>query len=415
MRPKNPPHLPPNAVEDTASTDAESDDELTALRRERDALAAQVSELSLFREVVEHLPLGVGVWAATGRTPGDMTLLYVNDRAALEWGDAFARRVGQTVREAVPEALSAPAPFNLPVMWHRVALSATPEVIDPLPYGAPHAPDGWLRVHCVPAGPKRAAMVFDNISRHVRTERELQHVNRELEHRVHERTERLDELNRELTSFSHTVSHDLRAPLRSVSGFAEALLEDFGDALPEEARDYVNRILGSAEVMNARIEGLLVLSRISQTRLMKEKVHLSIRVEKVWARLTAHLDATRAVELVLEHELCVVADPRLVDALLENLLGNALKYTHGTDPSRIQFGRAYARQGWAFFVADDGVGFDPQHAELMFRPFQRLHRSEAFAGSGIGLATVQRIATMHGGRVWSTVNAEGGATVWFTL
>lgn len=385
------------------------------LRRECAELRGDVGQLSAFRALADHLPYGVGLWRADGPDPGDMQLLYTNDRAALEWGEEFAQMVGRTLREAVPEALEAPAPFNLPVMWHRVAISATPEVVDPLPYGDPDQPRGWLRAHAVPAGDNLVAMVFDNVTRHIRAERQLHELNRALEQRVRERTARLDDLNQELTAFSYSVSHDLRAPLRTVLGFADALAEDCGDNLGEEGRDHLRRITGAARSMRDRIEGLLLLSRLSRTRMMSETVHLSERVEKICQRCIRSTGAERTITLDVQRGLEVHADPRLIDLLVENLIGNAVKFTATTDPSTIRFGIAKARGTMAFFVADDGVGFDPVHAEKMFKPFQRLHRDTEFPGTGIGLATVQRIVHMHGGRVWAESAPNEGTTLWFTL
>ena len=385
------------------------------LRTECATLRGDAASLEMFRDLADHLPYGVGIWRAESVDPGDMRLLYTNDRAAREWGEEFAQQVGRTLREAIPEALDAPAPFNLPVMWHRVATSTMPEVVDPLPYGDPEQPSGWLRAHAVPAGDQLVGMVFDNVSRHIRAERQLQDLNRALERRVLERTAKLDDLNQELSAFSYSVSHDLRAPLRSIQGFADALREDFGDELDPEALAYLGRIDAAGARMKARIEGLLTLSRLSQTRRLSETVHISDRVEKVGRRLLASLAEDRDVSLEVQPGLEVHADPRLIDGMLDNLIGNAIKFTRGTDPSTIHFGLAHTRGTMAFFVADDGVGFDAQHADKMFKPFQRLHREADFPGTGIGLATVERIAHMHGGRAWATTNDEGGATIWFTL
>ncbi len=389
--------------------------EARALQAECVELRRENEHLTMFRVLADNLPLGIGLWRAEGVDPGDMRLLYTNDQAALEWGEDFAQQVGQVLRDAIPEAMEAPAPFNLPVMWHRVATSATPEVVDPLPYGDPEAPNGWLRAHAIPAGDNLVGMVFDNVSRHIRAERQLQDLNRALERRVRERTARLDDLNQELAAFSYSVSHDLRAPLRAIQGFSDALREDFGEDLDQDALEYVGRIDSAAARMRARIDGLLALSRLSQTQRLAETVHISERAEKVARRVMRAAEEERDITLQVQPGLEVHADPRLIDGLLENLIGNAVKFTRGTDPSTISFGIAHTRGTMAFFVRDDGVGFDAAHADKMFKPFQRLHRDEDFPGTGIGLATVQRIVHLHGGGVWATANEEGGATVWFTL
>lgn len=394
-----------------------------ALARENAALKAELAQLRAaatavqsdavtFRALADNLPYGVSIWRAHGTQAADLELRYVNPRASLEWGEEIGRKVGETLASALPEALEARGPYSLPGMWLRVARSGTPEMIDPLPTGPPDQPHGWLRAHAVPAGPDTVAMVFDNVSRHIRAERQLRALNNELEHRVRERTARLDDLNQELEAFSYTVSHDLRAPLRAVIGFAEALDEDFGETLPAEARHYIAHIREGAGNMRARINGLLTLSRLTRHELLVETVPISERVEKVLARICPE---GRQVRLDAEPGLEVRADPRLVDLLLENLLSNALKFTRTRELAILRFGRGVSRGRRAFFLRDNGVGFDSAHAERMFKPFQRLHTSGQFPGTGIGLATVQRIAHSHGGRAWAEGQPDAGATLWFTL
>lgn len=375
-------------------------------------LEREVAELRQFRELIDNLPYGVGLWQSQSHDPGEMVLRYVNPRASLEWGTDVATKVGQTLRTAFPEALNAPAPYNLAQTWNRVARSGTPETVDPLPYGPLDHPDGWLRAHTIPAGPGMAAMVFDNVSRHIRAERQLRSLNNELEKRVRERTGRLDDVNKELEAFSYTVSHDLRAPLRAIRGFAQALQEDFGDSLDPDATTYLQHILDGAESMRERIQGLLALSRLTRHEISVEPVSISLRAEKVFSRLPL---GDRQVEVSIQPDLEVRADPRLVDLLLENLFSNALKFTVTREVAHIEFGLASDQDRTRFYVRDNGIGFDNRHAQKMYRPFHRLHSDTRFPGTGIGLATVQRIVKMHGGSIRADGRPGEGATFWFTL
>lgn len=403
---------PSDELQRLAAENAALNAENAALRQQLAAFERSQAEERSFRALCDNLPYGVGLWSSHGSEPGTLRLEYVNPRASLEWGTEIEGKVGQSLQDALPEALAAEGPYSLPAMWNRVARSGTPEMVDPLPYGPPDRPQGWLRAHAVPAGENRVAMVFDNISRHIRAERQLRQLNNELERRVRERTARLDDLNKELEAFSYTVSHDLRAPLRAIIGFAEALEEDFGETLPEEALQYLHHICEGGLNMRARINGLLTLSRLTRHELLVETVPISERAEKVFSRLQ---DPTRAATLKVQPGLEVRADPRLVDLLLENLLSNALKFTRDRDSAVIEFGMGRSRGTTAFFVRDNGEGFDNAHASRMFEPFQRLHTQGRFPGTGIGLATVQRIAHSHGGRAWADGEPGVGATFWFTL
>jgi light-regulated signal transduction histidine kinase (bacteriophytochrome) len=222
--------------------------------------------------------------------------------------------------------------------------------------------------------------------------------------------------NAELESFSYSVSHDLRAPLRSMDGFAQALIEDYGGQLDDTARDYVQRVRDASQRMAGLIEGILELSRIVRQDMHREPVDLSAMAQEVLDSLAAQ-EPQRQVDIHVAGGLVAECDRRLLHVVLDNLLGNAWKYTSKHPQARIEFGRREAAEGAAacYFVRDDGAGFDMKYSGNLFGAFQRMHGVSEFAGHGVGLATVQRIIRRHGGRIWAEAQMEKGATFFFTL
>jgi PAS domain S-box-containing protein len=236
----------------------------------------------------------------------------------------------------------------------------------------------------------------------------------ELERRVQTRTIQLEAANQELETFSYSVSHDLRAPLRSITGFAKALRDDYGEALALDARHLLERVLAGGQRMEELIDDLLVLSRTSRSDMHRRSVSLSDLAREVGEELQrAHAD--RQVTLVVASGVTAEGDARLLRVVMDNLLANAWKYTARHATAQIEFGVAERDGERVYFVRDDGAGFDMQYADKLFGPFQRLHSSQEFSGSGIGLATVQRIIVRHGGRIWAHAGVEQGATFSFTL
>jgi PAS domain S-box-containing protein len=247
----------------------------------------------------------------------------------------------------------------------------------------------------------------------LRQQQELQAVNELLEQRVHERTAELEAAITAQESFSYSVSHDLRAPLRHINSFSAMLMEDFGDTLPPQARDYLDRICAASSRMGELIDHLLELSRVTRARINPAVVNLS-DIAAAALRTYQKIEPGRPTETEVELGVTVLGDPSLLRQLLENLLENAWKYTSKTMYPRIQFGRTAVDGQDAYFVRDNGAGFDMAYSKKLFQPFERLHGPE-FEGIGIGLATAQRIVQRHGG----TIRAEGGinqgATFYFTL
>ncbi|HXU83257.1 MAG TPA: ATP-binding protein, partial [Polyangia bacterium] len=222
--------------------------------------------------------------------------------------------------------------------------------------------------------------------------------------------------NRELEAFSYSVSHDLRAPLRSISGFSQALEEDEAERLHEQGRDYLKRIQSATLRMSQLIDDLLALAKVSRGDLQRGNARLG-EIARAVAEVLQQTDPERRVEWRLDEALRADADPRLVKIVFENLLGNAWKFTRKQPAARIEVGEQRERNEGqrVFFVRDNGAGFDMVHAEKLFAPFQRLHTSAEFEGTGVGLATVQRIIHRHGGRIWAEGTEGQGATFFFTL
>jgi DNA-binding response OmpR family regulator len=223
----------------------------------------------------------------------------------------------------------------------------------------------------------------------------------------------LERKNKELEAFSYSVSHDLRAPLRAIDGFSRIVLEDFGSALDPRGREYLQRVCAAAHRMSELIDDLLELSRVGRAELRRSRVNLSDIARQVIADLQKRSD--RHVAVVIQDDLLADADSRLMQIALENLLGNSWKFTASTADARVEFGRDHNGGNSAYFVRDNGAGFDMTYAEKLFRPFQRLHSDAEFTGTGIGLATVYRIVDRHGGRVWAEGAIGRGATFYFTI
>ncbi|MGH9534821.1 MAG: sensor histidine kinase [Terriglobales bacterium] len=235
-----------------------------------------------------------------------------------------------------------------------------------------------------------------------------------LEARVAERTAQLTAVNRELEAFSYSVSHDLRAPLRGIDGFSQALLEDYGPRMDDAARNYLRRIRAATQRMGMLIDDLLQLARISRTQMRFEDCDLSALAHGVMDELRQEAPERRA-EIEIAPRLHAWCDCTLLRIVLANLLGNAWKFTSKQPAARIGFRREATPEGLAFAIRDNGAGFDPNHASQLFSPFQRLHPAAEFPGTGIGLATVQRILQRHGGRVWAHARPGEGAAFFFTL
>ncbi|MGI4826681.1 MAG: sensor histidine kinase [Janthinobacterium lividum] len=243
---------------------------------------------------------------------------------------------------------------------------------------------------------------------------ELQGLNADLEARVAQRTRELELSNQELQAFSYSVSHDLRAPLRTIDGFSLALEEDYGDRLEADGRDYIKRVRSGVQRMGMLIDALLQLSRVTRSEVQREQVNLSQLATLIFDELRAN-DQEQVVTFTAQPNVMADADPRLLRVAFENLVGNALKFTSKIPEARIAFGQTAKDGETVYFIRDNGAGFDMQYVDRLFTAFQRLHGDRDFKGSGIGLATVSRIIRRHHGTIWAEGEPNHGAVFFFTL
>jgi light-regulated signal transduction histidine kinase (bacteriophytochrome) len=247
-----------------------------------------------------------------------------------------------------------------------------------------------------------------------RAEDEVRKLNNELESRVSARTRELAMTNKELESFSYSISHDLRTPLRSLDGFSQVLLENYGPCLDEQGRNYLKRIRAASQRMAQLIDDMLMLARITRDRMEITQVDLSRLATSIYYELKQTYSSCE-VEIVIEPGMEVQADEVLMEIALRNLLDNACKFTQKTPQPKVEFGSEVVDGTRAYFVRDNGVGFNMAYVSKLFKPFQRLHTEDEFEGTGVGLAIVQRVISRHGGRVWAIGEEGKGATFYFTL
>jgi signal transduction histidine kinase len=257
---------------------------------------------------------------------------------------------------------------------------------------------------------RRASLLIDN----ARLFQNAQELNIELEQRVLERTAQLEAANKELESFSYSVSHDLRAPLRALDGFSQALLEDYNNKLDSDGQNYLQRIRSASQRMGHLIDDMIQLARVTRSELHHEAVNLSLIAKQIAADLR-ETDHERQIKFTIQDDLTTVGDTQLLRAVLENLIGNAWKFTRKNPQGHIEFAMIMEKARPTYFVRDNGVGFDMAYSHKLFGAFQRLHSVTEFEGTGIGLASVQRIVRRHGGDVWAESKINEGATFFFTL
>jgi PAS domain S-box-containing protein len=288
-----------------------------------------------------------------------------------------------------------------------------------VPYPSENKPKGWIVLSSYPLKDAKGNVV--GIIEHVKditdkrkAELELEAYRQHLEELVEIRTKELGEANKELEAFSYSVSHDLRAPLRSMDGFSQIILEDYKEKLDDDAKGYLKRIREASQRMAQLIEDILTLSRVTRHEIHKKEIDISGIANEVIKDLKS-AEPLRKIDVTVSPKLKVNADGNLMKVVLENLIGNAWKFTQTRPGARIEVGSVDIAGEKAYFVKDTGVGFNMAYADKLFGPFQRLHSEKEFPGTGIGLASVKRIITRHGGRIWADSKVGKGATFYFTL
>lgn len=359
--------------------------------------AASIESSRQMRQVVESVRDG---FVAFDR---DLRITYANERFARFWNYAAGDIVGVPLTNLTD-------PLGEAGRRVYAALLETLETGQPKTIESPYK-DRWheLRLYAFSEG---AAAFVRDVTRRKTEEKRIRDLNVELEARVEERTKQLEVANKELESFSYSVSHDLRAPLRAIDGFSQALVEDYGEQLDDRAQNYLDRVRKAAQRMADLIDALLQLARVARAAITYTTVDLTAIAESFCEELRER-DPERHVTYVVQPGLIASGEPNLLRAVLENLLGNAWKFTRKAENPTITVGKT--PDGSEFFIRDNGAGFDMAYGNKLFGAFQRLHAAEEFEGTGIGLATVARIIHRHGGSIRAEGELGKGATFYFSL
>lgn len=381
--------------------------DITSVREAEEALRESEERL---RRIVSEAPFPIGLYAEDGE------ILLVNNawRRITGYAPEELRTIGEWAARAYGDRreiarADIESRFSLSDAIHEGEYAIRTKSGERRYWDFSSSPVGRL-----PDGRRLVTTMAMDVTERRRAEEEVYAYREHLEELVRERTAELEAANREMATFSYSVSHDLRAPLRALDGFSAILAQEYPDRLDERGRGYLDRIRAAARTMALLVDGLLSLAQLNRQELTVAPVDLSALARKIGADLTS-LEPGRVVRLIVPDGLTTDGDPRLLHVLLENLIGNALKFTSLRPEATIELGRAERDGETVFFVKDNGVGFDMTYASKLFLPFQRLHSVNEFPGTGIGLATVHRIVARHGGRIWPESSLDAGATFYFTL
>jgi PAS domain S-box-containing protein len=355
-----------------------------------------------FRAYVEYAPVAMFVLDAEGRyvdfNPATLTLLGTDDTTLIT----------QTFVDAVAEADRSLAEQHLDTLQAAGQLEAEQRL---------RRADGtevWVFLRATRLGDTRFLAVAEDITERKRAQQEMCDLNASLARQVAERAAELSATNQELEAFCYSVSHDLRAPVRAMDGFSQALMEDFGPQLPETGQQYVQKIRRGAQRLGQLIDDLLAFSRLNRAPLSWEEVDHPRFVKEALEDLRPQRQGRRIEIRVGDLPPCQ-GDPTLLKQVWHHLIGNALKFTRPRKKAQVEIGCETRADQTVYFVKDNGVGFDMRYAHKLFSAFQRLHRTEEFEGTGMGLAMVHRILQRHGGRIWVEAAVDHGATFFFTL
>jgi PAS domain S-box-containing protein len=376
------------------------------LEERKPGFSVLLASVATLRGVVESAPDGIIVVDGTG------AIVLVNRQAQRMFGYEEQELLGQLIEMLLPDRLrtrhveycqgyfqsptTRPMGIGLSLAGRRRDGSEFPVEISLSPM------------------PTSDGLLVTGVIRDVTDRRQVEEQIRTLNENLARRIAELDAVNKELEAFSYSVSHDLRAPLRSIDGFGQALLEEYAEHLDDTAADYLRRIRAATQRMGELIDDLLDLSRVTRREMRHEDVDLSALATTVIGDLTK-AQPPRDIEVQIAAGLVGRGDAHLLRVLLENLLGNAWKFTGRQTAARVEFGAQREGDRLVYYVRDNGVGFDMTYAHKLFGAFQRLHAATEFPGTGIGLATVERIVHRHGGRVWAHSEIGQGATFFFTL
>jgi len=371
---------------------------------ERKRMEQTIAEALEFNQIMlESSPIGISAFDSSGQ------LVFIND--------AGARITGGTKELALQQNLN----FNQYDAWKqtglldvaRQVLAAGISCNSQIYLKSVFGKEIWMDyrfIRLISGGEPHLLMMYEDITERKLLEEQIIKLNSDLIRRAHE----LTKINKEIESFSYSISHDLRAPLRAINGFSQMISGKYQDKLDDEGREYLQIVRSECNRMGKLIDGILHLSRLSRKELSREELDLSTIAETISLELH-RMEPERQVDLVITPGIKAYGDRALLQSVLQNLLDNAWKFTSKQPKARIEFGCSEQEGKKAYFVRDDGAGFDMKYADKLFGTFQRLHGADEFPGNGVGLAIIQRIVHHHGGQVWAEGAVEKGAIFYFTM